>query len=282
MEFIKQNKGKMLSKVASSKLIESGWALSTKYDGNYVQIHFDPYNPDNSVVFTSSGKPMRFSNLQFLLESYLGYIKEPTIIEAEYIYDCEGKLGDRTKSARLTTYRTNSAKGLSNDLTDKDIFMVFDVIKLDDTKFSDRLKLLNSFKSNNNLKTIDFSFEYSINEALDIALAKNLEGYEGLMLKQMNHIYKPGKRTNDVIKIKELRRIDLKCYDIVPGRGKYSGMIGGLHLINERTGMTCQVGSGLNDSMRSKDSSYFLGKTIQIKYEQILDTYVQPVFIKVV
>jgi len=34
----------------------------------------------------------------------------------------------------------------------------------------------------------------------------------------------------------------------------------------------------LDDILRSKSDDYFIGKTIEIEYEQILDTYIQPVY----
>ena len=37
--------------------------------------------------------------------------------------------------------------------------------------------------------------------------------------------------------------------------------------------------SGLCDFSRGRDSSVFVGSVVEIEYEQILDTYIQPTFI---
>ena len=38
------------------------------------------------------------------------------------------------------------------------------------------------------------------------------------------------------------------------------------------------LGSGLGDTDRNKPESHFVGKTIEIEYEQILETYILPVY----
>ena len=67
---------------------------------------------------------------------------------------------------------------------------------------------------------------------------------------------------------------------ITEGEGKYKGMIGSL-VLQDASGRIVSVGSGLSDAYRSKASIAYIGKVIEIEYEQILDTYIQPTFVTV-
>jgi ATP-dependent DNA ligase len=274
---IKQCKGKDLDNVSKSKLLERGWLSSIKYDGNYVQIH----KQGNSVRFFTSGGKEFYHEL--VADSLVK--NNPNldfIIETEFIGSSQGKLGDRVKAAKLTTYRTNFEKGLANvglD-TNRDTFIVFDVIILNWT-FEGRLAwLLNVFKGSEQVRLA--SFEYV--DKLELAKCKAKElvdlGYEGLFLKHINHVYQPGKRVNEAIKLKYRKTADLLCIDIEPGEGKYIDMIGSL-VLQDKEGRTVSVGSGLDDSMRGLPKDCFIDKIVEIEYEQIIDTYIQPTFVRV-
>lgn len=280
---IKQCKGKDLGKVPKSKLLKEGWYASIKYDGNYVQIH----KKGNEIKFYTSG------NKEFYIEHIADELinlnpNTDFIIEAEYIADSEGKLGDRTKAAKLTTYRTNYSKGLpSGAVPGRDIFKVFDCIYFNNTipnshtpigSFEHRLKLLNVIELGTHCETIVMNKQWDLDK-IDVESFLN-KGYEGIFLKHKDHIYKPGKRVNDAIKIKGRTSVDLWCVGVKPGEGKYLGMIGAL-ILTDKEGRQVDVGSGLTDEDRSKPPYEFLTKVIEIEYEQILDTYIQPTFISV-
>lgn len=274
---IKQCKGKDLDNVSKSKLLERGWLSSIKYDGNYVQIH----KHGNSVRFFTSGGKEFYHEL--VADSLVK--NNPNldfIIETEFIGSSQGKLGDRVKAAKLTTYRTNFEKGLANvglD-TNSDTFIVFDVIILNWTFEARHNWLVNIFKGSEQVRLA--SFEYV--DKLELAKCKAKElvdlGYEGLFLKHINHVYQPGKRVNEAIKLKYRKTADLLCIGIEPGEGKYIDMIGSL-VLQDKEGRTVSVGSGLDDSMRGLPKDYFINKIVEIEYEQIIDTYIQPTFVRV-
>lgn len=274
---IKQCKGKDLDNIPKSRLLERGWLASIKYDGNYVQIH----KQGNSVRFFTSGGKEFYHEL--VADSLVK--NNPNldfIIETEFIGSSQGKLGDRVKAAKLTTYRTNFEKGLDNVglNTNSDTFIVFDVIILNWT-FEARLNwLVNIFKGSEQVRLA--SFEYV--DKLELAKCKAKElvnlGYEGLFLKHINHVYQPGKRVNEAIKLKYRKTADLLCIGIEPGEGKYIDMLGSL-ILQDKEGRTVSVGSGLDDSMRGLPKDCFIDKIVEIEYEQIIDTYIQPTFVRV-
>ena len=62
---------------------------------------------------------------------------------------------------------------------------------------------------------------------------------------------------------------DLLCIGTTEGEGKYSKEIGAL-ILRDKKGREVAVGSGLSDYDRSLDPLNFIGKVIEIGYEQII------------
>ena len=261
---IPQSKGKDYAKVPKSKL-QNEYYISTKFDGHYVQIH-----PDGSI-YTSGGKLIKFVDFSY-----------PTkyVLEAEFIGNADGKLGGRTKCGQLTTWRTNTAKGIDNYIDG--IFKVFDII-IPDMPFSERLTYLQQlYKGHKNIHVVQHSLVNAtdITKIIQSAKIARTAGYEGLVGKAPNHIHIPGKRTNEFVKFKFRPTVDLKVLDILPGEGKYTGMIGALVCV-DAMGREVNVGSGLADYDRAQEPSAFINKIVEVEYEQILDTYIQPTFLRV-
>lgn len=107
------------------------------------------------------------------------------------------------------------------------------------------------------------------------------DGYEGIMLMDALWCWTDTKsRTIKFCKYKQRKTVDLLCIGVKDGTGKYTDMIGSLTLTDSMNRIV-DVGSGLDDYMRSKEPTYFIGKVIEIEYEQIMDTYIQPSFVSV-
>lgn len=282
-------KGKAFDKlpVSISKVFDSTLYLaSIKYDGNQV---FIVKEADRIHMYSSDWK--EFHNKAISKE--LLSLKGSFILIGEYLHDCKGLLGDRGKSAILTTFRTNFSKGLPNSVVEeaKATVMVFDYIHMNsrliedvlhsvpvtNTPATDRLdKARFTLRGLKHCQVID-TVGILGREAKTYAHTLALKGYEGAMLIEPNSTYHIGKRVNHAIKLKHRKTVDLKCIGTQPGEGKYEGMIGAL-VLQDAKGRKVSVGSGLDDTQRSLPDSYYTGKIIEIEYEQILDTYIQPVF----
>lgn len=277
MPMIEQCKGKDIANVAPSKLAPNKWIATTKYDGNYVQIH--KFNREIQF-WTSGGK-------QFYIPEIADYLYENNpddfIIECEYIADTDGKLGSRVKCS-TGNLRSNFEKNIPCVGTYK--FMVFDILHFNgsvmDWPYSDRIRLMDEeLELPRGMTTASvIGWDLTIEQAKELAHSVVKNGFEGIYCKQMNHTYEPGKRLNTAIKIKFRPTADLHCIDVTEGTGKYSGMIGSL-VLKDRSGRVVQVGSGLSDYERMQNPDYFIGKVIEVEYEQLLATYIQPTFVGV-
>jgi len=268
---IKQNKGRDLDKVPKSRLVDSKYYVSKKYDGHYVQIKKDG---THIQMWTSGGKPFYLHNLgNYIRENF----KHDFHIECEYNYNSHGYLGDRGKSAKLTTYRTNFEKHIANVGNPvNDCFTVLDIIA-DGQPFTFRLQdLTKMFEDEDWFRLPDQILVDNLEQAKRLAETWVKEGYEGAMLKSPSHMYQPGKRTNDIIKIKPRKTADLLCIGTKEGEGKYDGMLGALRLRDSK-GRRVWVGSGLNDAQRELPTNKFIGQVVEIEYERIDETYVQPI-----
>ena len=296
---IKQCKGKDLAKVPKSKLLLSDWFPSIKYDGNYVQIH----KIGNTVkFFTSGGKEFYFD----LVAHHLIEMNPVTnfIIECEWIAETDGKLGARTKCS-TGSYRANYAKGIKSKVNNEAIrFMAFDILQFDSSTitmsekamFKDRIKFFNMLEFPMQIVPVSkYEKSFDLND-INIKSFIN-EGYEGIFIKHATHIQEEGKRVNTAIKLKDRPTADLLCIDVLAGEGKYEELIGSL-VLKDKEGRIVSVGSGLDDNQRGADiylytdkgkslyklgvePDWYIGKVIEIKYEQIIDTYIQPTFVRV-
>lgn len=99
------------------------------------------------------------------------------------------------------------------------------------------------------------------------------QGYEGMILKGYRHKY-TFKRSKDWVKVKAIKSIDLVCSTTMPGKPgtKYEEAIGALECYGTVEGkqVKVSVGSGLTDKDRHKGTHFYEGKTIEIKYNDII------------
>lgn len=275
-------KGKMLDKLpAKIDFNNTKYLVSTKYDGNRIFI----YKYGNSIsCFTSDWKQFDFPGIGFLdklLENTSNFV-----LEAEFNNNSIGKLGNRVHSAILTTFRTNFNKGINSSTELKNCqIKVFDCIFIASDKqvlqfsipYKERLANAKTLKLPDCMSVITTTLVTGI-EAKVLAKVLVNDGWEGLMCVEPDSLYTPGKRGNHIVKLKYRKTADLLCIGVEPGEGKYKGMIGALTL-KDSEGRVVSVGSGLSDNDRLVNPQSYVGRIIEIEYEQILDTYIQPTFV---
>lgn len=283
MLYFEPQKGKAFDALPDKTLRDfhsTKYVVSTKYDGNQIFIR---KSEDTVRFFTSDWKEFELPALAKEVSNAPGDF----VIVGEFMNACQGKLGDRKNSAVLTTYRTAFNKrmpGPNDYLVGRTNIKAFDYLPINNNKivntripYITRLEMMPIF--NSNISTIDYTIMTGRN-AIDYTRDLISVGWEGSMLVEPDSHYHIGKRVNHSIKLKFRKTVDLLCIGIEPGKGKYDGMIGAV-ILQDTHGRVVSVGSGLNDYLRSMPARDFIGNIIEIEYEQILDTYIQPTFIQI-
>lgn len=277
----KPQKGKAYDKLPQNTLTMfpmTEYMVSKKYDGNQIFIVKD----NNKVrFFTSDWKEFYIESIaEELLHNHNDFV-----LIGEFMYGCDGKLGDRPKSAILTTLRTNFNKGTRNNIDETKVnIMVFDCLMIKDGMVQPNrfyIDRVNDLYDRIHLGNCCSAIGYSLMKgpkAQDLAREFVKEGWEGAMLVVPNTVYEIGKRVNHSIKLKYRKTVDLLCVDVEEGKGKYIDMIGSL-VLKDSNGRIVKVGSGLSDYERNLGNDIFIGKVVEIEYEQLMATYIQPTYV---
>lgn len=282
LQQIKPQKGKDFSNLPGKTLgifDNTTYLQSIKYDGNQIFI----VKIGNEVEFYTSDWKQFYLGV---VAKELYDLEEDFLLVGEFMHDCLGKLGDRTKSAILTTYRTNFNKNLVNGTSElKTNIKVFDALKINTSivsniKYKDRLKYAQTIVKGCTYLSVIAVSEVTGAQARENNLDLLRRGWEGSMLVEPDSLYEIGKRVNHSIKLKGRKTADLLCIDTELGEGKYMDLIGSL-VLEDSQGRRVSVGSGLSDKDRLHHEDYYIGKVIEIGYEQIMDTYIQPTFISI-
>ncbi len=250
-----------------------------KYDGRHTTII---KHPDQTVeYFTSGGK--RF---ELLDDQVFGFDDTPVgVYFAEMMgKGIEGKLGERIYSGIQTTMFTNTGKGLFNK--HKPVWRIFDYVTIADydvgiceLSFIARWSYL---KDKVPTTFLAYDMECLSKAHWDMFHTKAVaEGWEGTVCIDFDQKWKASKsRPHTQIKRKDRKDADLLCTGFTEGTGKYIGMIGSLQLEDSK-GRIVDVGSGMTDAQRSMHPLEYIDKVVEIVYEQMLDTYIQPIFQRV-
>jgi DNA ligase-1 len=235
-----------------------------KYDGNYTNIVVT----DGTAKFYTSGG-----------HEYTVRGNHPFTDIPDGVYMAE-RIGE---DGRLGTRRTCNLKGSKPiQYSEGHEFKVFDCVKLGEFELGESST---KYVSRSMMLTICLALHKALEwlvcsqEELDRLLAKVVkDGYEGLVLKSPDMLWRDSKsRKVDFCKLKQRPTADLYCMEEIEGEGKNEGLIGSLRLVDS-SGREVSVGSGMSESDRGAWGS-FVNKVIEIEYEQIMDTYIQPTFI---
>lgn len=177
-------------------------------------------------------------------------------------------------------------------------FEVWDILSIEEFEqgvsqrpYHERLNELNYLVDKSNVKpfiqVIETERIETLEEALIIGNNYIVNGYEGAILKSPTVLWE-NKTSKEMVKIKAELDCDLLCIDVIEGEGKYKGLIGALVCQSSCGNLVVNVGTGLNDNDRSKDKSEYIGKIIEIKYNEKIkskdkDTWslFLPVFIEI-
>jgi len=245
---------------------------STKYDGvrllAFVSDAVDSAGITQSMVklVLRSGKQIHIKSLEYEMS------KQPP-----GVYDGELVAGDGLQEGRtkITGSVNRCLKGGATDIKDY-TFCIFDYLLHEEWAaevsgpYIERVQELNKMTQNSKVRIADMYTMGSIDHVNELYAQKLAAGYEGLIIRQTYDPYE-WKRSNKLIKKKAIFEGVLECYDTTEGTNKYEGMIGALMLrgtIDDKD-ILVKTGSGLSDHDREMPPQHFIGKDIEMLYNDI-------------
>ena len=260
-------------------ILHQDMAVTEKLDGNRCIASWD----GEKWNFTSrSGKPMKVNF-------------DMTGIPTEFIYDGEVMSVEQSKLSARRTYNVlrggdeplvstedaqllfNKTSGLINRKGPKSglIYNVFDIIS--DLKYidrRDRLEWVEQEKETDDVRIIPLLYIGTDVDIIDRLLDRIVQyGGEGIMLNVYNRGYEH-KRSDALLKYKQVKTMDMRVTGIAYGTGKYEGQIGALKCyIRTEDGkeVICEVGTGLSDAQREQwaRTHEIVGKIVQVGFHEL-------------
>ena len=270
----------MLAKKYEGGMLRGDFVVTEKLDGNRCIAAFNPTS-DRWEFYSRSGKPMRVDFDMTGLDTDLIYDGE-VMSEAQTLlsmkrYDSilnDTDFAHATFDAQLMFNRTS---GLINrhDTNKKGlVYNIFDIINSD--KYTDRReRLIHCPPRGNDVRILPTLYVGNDRKILGALLGRMTQmGGEGIMLNRADRAY-DHKRSDALLKYKQVQFMDMRVSNIYGGTGKYDGLVGGITCTLETADgkkIECDVGSGLSDQQRydwAHRPSDIIGKIVQIGYHEI-------------
>ena len=270
----------MLAKKYEGGILRGDFVVTEKLDGNRCIAVYNE-SVGGWEFYSRSGKPMRVDFDMTGLDTDLIYDGE-VMSEAQTLlsmkrYDSilnDTDFAAATFDAQLMFNRTS---GLINrhDTNKKNlVYNIFDIISSDE--YTDRReRLINCNPRGNDVRILPTLYIGNNREILGALLGRMTQmGGEGIMLNRVDRGYEH-KRTDALLKYKQVQFMDMRVVNVYGGTGKYEGLIGGITCIletNDGKKIECDVGSGLSDAQRyawAHQPSEIIGKIVQIGYHEI-------------
>ena len=264
----------LAKKYEGQKLIPDDFYITEKLDGNRCIAKF----VDGEWTFTSrNGKPM---NVDFNMAG----------LDTNFVYDGEVLSPEQTAASirraqgiydKLNAGEFNATSGLINSKAKNKqlVYNIFDIQEYG-MPYRDRRRALNEMMfqqdmSNGEVRILPTLKVY--NKSIDDAGLNELlsdivkSGGEGLMVNTGSGLYVP-KRTDDLLKVKQVQTMDMKVVDTELGTGKYFLCVGTLYCeatLPNGDKISCAVGTGLSDEQRTRWAMYpmeIIGKIVEVSY----------------
>lgn len=255
-----------------------GYVLTEKLDGNRC---IASYEDDKWIFRSRNGKLMH-------LDFDMGDLPTDLVYDGEVM-----SMSQTVSSIKLTmnlkygtgdyrVYRNefNTTSGIINrHTTDKElVYNIFDIM-IDDVPYHERRDELDKIAEEILLPAdirIVPTIAKSVFEDLDDVALYHLSrvcnmGGEGIMINLASGLYNH-KRTDQLLKLKQVQSIDMEVTGIQKGLGKYECAVGALICrceTDDRKIIEVSVGSGLSDEQRSDwfvHPEKIIGKIVEVQY----------------
>ena len=269
----------MLAKKYEGGFLCGDFCVTEKLDGNRCIAAFNKTS-NQWEFYSRSGKPMKVDfDMTGLDESYIYdgevmSLEQTELSDRRYrsiVDDTDFELD--TRDAQLLFNRTS---GLINRMGTKRglVYNIFDIIYTEN--YADRRALLNDMTPQSpDVRILPVLYAGNDTRAINILLGRITQmGGEGIMLNRAGRGYEH-KRTDALLKYKQVQFMDMRVVGWYEGTGKYTGWVGGLTcalITADGREIHCDVGSGLSDRQRMEwavNPSLIVGKIVQIGYHEL-------------
>ena len=263
-ELIKVEHQIMLANKFKGELKEKAY-MTLKLDGVRCTALID----DEIKFLTRQGKEIKglqqiTKALEFL--NLKGYMVDGELIRINH--DGLSSKDNFKETSGLVNSKSDNKEGLE--------FVVFDIVSLEDYKkqennetYEVRLQRLNELIIPNNFirKVPCYGVTESPEEVYEKLNEVTAQDEEGLMLNLVSGVYKFGKRSAELLKVKAMDTCDIECIAIEEGEGKYAGTLG--KIVCNYKGYELRVGSGFTDEQRAyywRNPWMIVGSIVEIQY----------------
>ena len=237
---------------------ESGrWEFYSR-SGKPMKVDFDMSGFDTDLIY--DGEVMSEAQTELSIKRYDSILNDTDFAHATF----DAQLQFNKTSGLINSHGSNK-KGL--------IYNVFDIV--DASPYYERREMLSKFDPTGDVRILPTLYIGDDKQVINSLLGRMTQmGGEGIMLNRINRGYEH-KRSDALLKYKQVQFMDMKVTGWYMGTGKYAGLVGGiscvLHTEDGKT-ITCDVGSGLSDAQRiswAADPSKIVGKIVQIGYHEM-------------
>jgi DNA ligase-1 len=282
----KTNITPMLAKKYEGKPLRGDVFVTEKLDGNRCIASFN-HMTDEWEFYSRSGKPMKVwfdmtglntdyiydGEVMSLAQTELSHKRSLSIFDEKIAQDID------TEQAQLLFNKTSgliNSKGPKTGL----IYNIFDII-IDKPYVIRRVILEEHLPVSNDVRILPVLYCGDDVTVVNNLLDKIIQmGGEGVMLNVASRLYE-NKRTDALLKYKQVKHIDMRVVNVYGGAGKYEGLIGGLHCYiktDDGKEIFCDVGSGLSDEQRvrwAENPLDIIGSIVTVGYHELTQSSVE-------
>lgn len=265
-------------RVAYSK---SGYYITEKLDGNRCIARYD----GTKWQFTSrNGKPMHVNfDMGNLPKEYIydGEVLSPEqCLLSDNIYETVVN-GQMMMELPLEASFNRTSGLINRHSTDKRlVYNIFDIMA--DVSYCERREVLNSLDFDGDTRLVKVLGHFKDQDSLSKLAPYLLDevtsmGGEGIMVNLGDRSY-THKRTDGLLKMKNVLTMDMVVVDIQWGTGKYEGQVGALRcecVTDDGKYISCDVGTGLSDEQRyswAVNTGEIIGKIVEVSYFSLSQT----------
>ena len=270
----------MLAKKYEGGFLTGDFAVTEKLDGNRCVA---AYNRELGKweFFSRSGKPMKVNfdmsgfDTELIYDGEVMSTEQTNLSVQRYKAICDDVYWMHdTRDAQLMF---NHTSGLINQHgTNKKglVYNVFDII--DGAPYYARRDVLERFHDgSDDVRILPTLYVGGDSVKMRELLGRITQmGGEGIMLNRIGRGYEQ-KRSDALLKYKEVKFLDMKVTGGYGGNGKYAGLVGGLYCelkTDDGKIIRCEVGSGLSDQQRiywAENAFNIIGKIVQVGYHEL-------------